>query len=452
MVPQQRVQGEQAHTLMMGHVGVQHGVGLATPLPGRGVVDGLVQAEPTLGAGGGEPLQVLAGRLGRHHQRQCRGVGGDDLVLREAALQAQARHSEGAVLVVELQVHGVVTGLRDPPGQAALPAIGDLARHRGPGGLFEQGIGVGRHHQLRHQVLEHRPAPGEQDRLAAGAGEGAPEGEPGLLGQLSLGDGDKHAQPGLRSEQVVGARIPAAILHVVTDAQQPRRRVVEEAVLHVGRQGPDPCGQVLDGGEAGLGAFAALAQTHAELRQPGLHVGILGARAAGPRVDGTPAPPAGQGVQGRDGVEVGQVAQARGGRFQPGPWCEPGQLVTGRPALPGQGQGPPGRLRIGRAARVMDPAMGQVMGQFMGQVRGQRLGGPHQGVQQAMGRGEPGRGAGQRGVECGAELGQCGTGGDRCRRSCGLLQYPQAIAQALGPAWRQDRVIGQGEQARTQGQ
>ena len=321
-------------------------MGLAAPLPGRCVVDGLVQAEAPLGPGGREPLQVRAGRLGRHHQGQGRGIGGDHLVFGQPALQPQSRHAEGAVLVVELQVHGVVAGLRDPPGQAAVPAVSDLARHRRPGGLVEQGVRVGRHHQLRHQVLEHRPAPGEQDRLAAGAGECAPQGEPGLLGQLPLGDGDEHPQTGLRGEQVVVARVPTPLLHVVTDAEQSRRLVVEEAVFHV-RQVPGQPGQSLDGDAAGLGAGAALAQTQAQLRQPGALGGghTRRARACQGVRQGQPQP--GQGAQARDPVQVGQVAQTLGRRSDPGPGREPGQLVADRPALPDQGLCPPKRLRLG---------------------------------------------------------------------------------------------------------
>ena len=95
-------------------------LGLAARQARRRVVDRLVEAEPAREARGGEPLQVRARRLGRDHQRERRGVGRDHQVLRQAALQAEARHAEGAVLVVEARVDGVVAGLRDAPGHAAL--------------------------------------------------------------------------------------------------------------------------------------------------------------------------------------------------------------------------------------------------------------------------------------------------------------------------------------------
>ena len=202
-------------------------------------------------------MQVQAGRLRRHHQRQHRGVGRDDQVLGEPALQPQSGHAEGAVLVVEMRVHRVVAGFRHAPWHAALLAVLDLPRHRRLGGLVEQRVLVGRHHQLRHQVLEHRAAPRQQDRLAAGGGQQAPQGEPALLRQLSLGDGDEHAQARFRGQQIVVARVPPPLVHVVADAQQVRCLVVQEAVLHV-RELAGLQGQALDGRDACPGALAAL--------------------------------------------------------------------------------------------------------------------------------------------------------------------------------------------------
>ena len=133
------------------------------------VVDRLVEAELSREAGGGEPLQVRARRLGRHHQRERRGVGRDHQVLGQPALEPEAGHAEGAVLVVEGGVDRVVARLGHAPGHAALAAVGDLPVHRRAAGALEQRVLVRRHHQERHQVLEHRAAPRQQRRLAAGA-------------------------------------------------------------------------------------------------------------------------------------------------------------------------------------------------------------------------------------------------------------------------------------------
>ena len=174
-------------------------------------------------ARGGEPLQILARRLRRHHQRERRGVRRDDQILGQSALEPQAGHAERAVLVVERRIDRVVAGLRHAPRHAALPAVLDLPLHRRPIGLVEQRVLVGGHHQQRHQVLEHRAAPRQQHRLATGAREQAPEGEPALLRQLALRDGDEAREARFRGEQIVVAGVAPRLADVVADGQQMAR-------------------------------------------------------------------------------------------------------------------------------------------------------------------------------------------------------------------------------------
>jgi hypothetical protein len=47
----------------------------------------------------GQRLQVAAGLARHHHQRQRAGVGRDHQIVAQPALEAEARHAEGAVLV-----------------------------------------------------------------------------------------------------------------------------------------------------------------------------------------------------------------------------------------------------------------------------------------------------------------------------------------------------------------
>src|SRR3970040_218384 len=68
---------------------------------------------------------------------------------------------------------------------AALPPILDLPLHGRLAGPVEQRVFVRRHHQERHEVLEHRTAPRKEDRLSAGGGEAPPQGKTALLRQLS---------------------------------------------------------------------------------------------------------------------------------------------------------------------------------------------------------------------------------------------------------------------------
>ena len=169
-----------------------------------------------------ERAQVRARRLGLDHQRHHAGVRRDDQVVGEPALEAEARHAERAVLVVELRVGLVVAGLRDAPRHAALGAVLDLALDDAAIGLVEQRPVVGRHHEQRHQVLEHRAAPRQQRRPAARRGRGQlpAEAEPVLLRQLALRDRHEARQPRLGGQQVVEAGVEPVVGDVVADREE----------------------------------------------------------------------------------------------------------------------------------------------------------------------------------------------------------------------------------------
>ena len=152
-------------------------------------------------------------------------------------LKPRPGHAERAVLVVELGVGLAVARLGDAPRHAALAAVFDLPLDHGAVGLVEQRAVVGRHHQQRHQVLEHRPAPGEQRRPPAGRGQQPAEAEPVLLRELALGDGDEAGQARLGGQQVVEAGVEPVVADVVADRQQVAVAVVEELVVDVGQLG-----------------------------------------------------------------------------------------------------------------------------------------------------------------------------------------------------------------------
>ncbi len=237
LVQQQPCQGQQAHALVVGHERLHHGMVLAPGQARLGVVHGFIEAEAALQAQLGQALQVLAGCLGRHHQRQDAGVGRHHPFRAEATLEPQPRHAERPILVVELAVEGVVARLGHAPGQAQLLAVLDLQGHGGVAGLVQQGALVTGHHQHRHQVFEHRTGPGQQHRGTGAAGEQAAEGEPAFLGQLPLGDGDKMGQAHFRGQEVVVAGIQAVLVGVVADHQQMAPGVVEEAEIHLRHAG-----------------------------------------------------------------------------------------------------------------------------------------------------------------------------------------------------------------------
>ncbi|MBF8260466.1 MAG: hypothetical protein HW377_2840, partial [Actinobacteria bacterium] len=234
-VEEQGIQGEEAHALVMGHEGPDDRARLPATLPGRGVVDRLEKSvfpEELLVP---EPLQIPARLLGGHHQRESGRIRRYDQVRPQPALEPEAGHSERAVLVVETDVDHVVAGFRHPPRHVALLPVLDLPHHRRLAGPVEQRVLVRRHHQERHEVLEHRPAPRKEDRFPPGCGEKAPKGEPGLLRQLSLRDRHERAKPRFRSQQIVVSRVSPPLADVVTDRQEMTPLVVEEAVLHTGK-------------------------------------------------------------------------------------------------------------------------------------------------------------------------------------------------------------------------
>ena len=230
---QQMRQRQQDHALVMRHERTHDGARLAARHAGRRVVDRLVESEAPVETLADQPLQVRAGRLRRHHQRQRRRIGCDHQVFGQAALEPQAGHAERAVLIVEARIDCVVAGLRDAPWHAALLAVGDLSRHHHAAGLVEQRVVVGRHHQQRHQVLEHRAAPRQQHGLAARGRQQTPEREPVLLRQLSLRDGHETREPRLGGQQIVVAVIAPVLADVVPDREQVACTIVEKVVLHL---------------------------------------------------------------------------------------------------------------------------------------------------------------------------------------------------------------------------
>ncbi len=129
-VVEQVVERQQAHALVVRHVGEQHHARLALGQPFRRVVDRLVEPVAA-GAAFRAGRPGSRGRRRRQRRREQAGVRRDDEVVVEAALQAKAGDAKGVVLVVPLEVLRVVGRLRDAPGHAARGAVADLALHDG---------------------------------------------------------------------------------------------------------------------------------------------------------------------------------------------------------------------------------------------------------------------------------------------------------------------------------
>ena len=184
-------------------------------------------------------------------------------------LEAQPGNAEPPVLIHLVHVDRVVARLGDAPGHVALPAVLDLARDGGLAGLLQQRVLVAGQEQPRHEVLEHRAAPRHQAEVAAVAGEQAAESEPVLLRHLALRDQQVAGQAGFGGQQVVPGRIAPPLAHVVADAQQVARPVVEELEVHR-RQVVTP------GDQSSSMAFRRrLSARGSRLRQPSSRLGIV---------------------------------------------------------------------------------------------------------------------------------------------------------------------------------
>ena len=164
-------------------------------------------------------MQVEARLFRRHHQRQRRGIRRYHQILGQTAFEPEARYPERAVLVIEMSVDGVVAGFGNPPRDAVLPPISDLPLHRRLGSLVEQRVFVRGHDQERHEVLEHRTAPGKENWFSTVRCEQTPQGKPVLLRNLTLRNGYEAGQSCFGSQQIVVTGIPPALTHVVSNGQ-----------------------------------------------------------------------------------------------------------------------------------------------------------------------------------------------------------------------------------------
>ena len=234
-VQEQIGQREKAHALVMRHEGANHGARLSAGQTRRRVIDSFIEAEFSFKPFGGEPLEIQTCLLGRHHERQRRGIGRDDQVLGKPAFESQAGHAECPVLVVEMNIDGIVTTFRNAPRHPALFSILDLPGHSRLAGLIEQCVFVRGHHQKRHEVFEHRTAPRKEDRPSSGGSKQTSQGKPALLRHLPLSNRDETAKPRFRSQQIIVTRVPSAFTDVVPDSQKFPGLVKQEAIFHPGK-------------------------------------------------------------------------------------------------------------------------------------------------------------------------------------------------------------------------
>ena len=152
---------------MVGHIGADDRIFLPQIQVGRRKVNRLVEAIPPNGVEPFELFNILHHLTRAEGQRQQRGIGGNDQIIGKAPFKAQARCTKGAILIVHRRIKGIEARFGDAPRHPFLATIGDLLINDGQTTLEEQRIGIGVQQQGRHQILEHRPTPGEQRLFAA---------------------------------------------------------------------------------------------------------------------------------------------------------------------------------------------------------------------------------------------------------------------------------------------
>ncbi|MCY1500932.1 hypothetical protein D9M68_349900 [compost metagenome] len=208
----------------------------------RREVDGIMEAVDTECADLAQTSEVGERRFRIVHAGEDRGVGRDDGVLAEAALEPERRHAEVGVLVGELVVARVERGFRNAPGRAQTAAVVDLLLHNQIVGLVEDAALPFLHHQRRHKILEHRARPGDQRAARADRHDRTAELVPVLRRQVALGDGKQTGEPCFRGEKVVAGFVELVGVDPEADGQQAPLRPEQEAEIH--REG-DVAGAIL---------------------------------------------------------------------------------------------------------------------------------------------------------------------------------------------------------------
>ena len=224
------------HALVMCHEAADQGMRQSGRHPVCGEIDRLIEPEPPLGPDPGQPFVILKRPVRIDHGGQPAGIGRDDPVFLQAALQAQSRHAEVGILIGHVQIAGVVGGFRNAPGNADGSGIALLARHDQPVCLFQNRSGRGAHHKRRHQVFEHAARPGNQRRSRADRRRRPAQTEPVPGRHIALGDGEQAGQPRLGRQKVIAIAVQSVGRHGKADGQQLLFGMLQKAEVHRQRQ------------------------------------------------------------------------------------------------------------------------------------------------------------------------------------------------------------------------
>ncbi len=230
------VKRQQAHGLMMSHVGVNRYALFAVPGTFPGEIDGLVEAHGTVQIHGLQAPEVLDGVLRLDRQGEHGGVGRYHQVVFESRFQSQRWNAEGAVLIDLMVVEGTIGRLGDAPGNVPFAPILDLQADRFTAGSIQQRVGEGSREHQRHQVLEHGAAPGKQRRPAGGRHQRAAQREPVLGRHVALGDRNQTGEPAFTGQEIVMAVEFERTADRIPDPEQAAIGVIKKPHVNAGRE------------------------------------------------------------------------------------------------------------------------------------------------------------------------------------------------------------------------
>ncbi len=220
----------ETHPGVVRHVVVHHGEGVPGLRPRE--IERIAETVDPQRSARLQPREVVESVPRRDHRRERSRVRGNHQVAPESALEREIGHAEGAVLIGEMAVAKVVRALADPPWHAALVAVCHLTAHHAAIALGQERERIRAHHERRHQILEHAPAPRHQRRFAGCPRERPPKVEPVGDRDVVLRDRDEAREAGLGCEEIVVRLVERVVRHLVSDGEQLARIVVQKIEVH----------------------------------------------------------------------------------------------------------------------------------------------------------------------------------------------------------------------------
>ena len=220
------------HSLMMGKISPDDLIRLICPQTGEGEIDGFIKAKAARSAQIVQFLVVACGVSRSDHRRKACGIGCDHEIVRQATLEAKARNPEVGVLVSKIEIPGGISRFGNAPRRVFCRAVGHLLCDHQFHGLFVQCLIGAFEHQIRHQILEHRPRPGYQARRPLDRHDWPTQPDPVFRCDIALGDREEAGQRCFRSQQVITALIERLIPHAITDGQKMTLTVEQKLEIH----------------------------------------------------------------------------------------------------------------------------------------------------------------------------------------------------------------------------